>query len=139
MEENAPMLGKRPFTICLMIAALLFVAVGSLSRVTAAEIDLSRAIVVVPDGLSGPENKAVRLLVEEVRKRSRIGWDVMIRWPSGAVPVIAVGPARLLDSFPRELREHVPLLRCRQAEGRLPHPDQTAAARRSPGRAGRRQ
>ena len=38
----------------------------------AKEIDLSKAVVVVPDGLSGPENKATRLLVEEVRKRSHI-------------------------------------------------------------------
>ena len=38
-------------------------------------------VVVVPDGLSGPEEKAVRVLVEEVRARSGIAWDVMLRWP----------------------------------------------------------
>ena len=45
------------------------VAAGSGQRATAVAkpIDLSKAVVVVPDGLSGPENKAARLLVEEVR------------------------------------------------------------------------
>jgi len=94
----------------LMIAIVSVGGVGASSRTIAGELDLSGAIIVVPDGLSGPENKAVRLLVEEVRKRSRIGWDVMIRWPADAVPVIAVSPARLLSSFPGELREHVPSL-----------------------------
>ncbi len=71
-------------------------------------IDLSKAVVVVPDGLSGPENKAARLLVEEVRNRSQLEWNVSLRWPTGDVPVIALGPARLFDSFPRELREQFP-------------------------------
>ncbi len=53
-----------------------------------------KAVVVVPDGLSGPENKATRLLVEEVRKRSRVEWSVSLRWPgAGRMPVIAIGPA----------------------------------------------
>ena len=62
----------------------------------AGPIDLSKAVVVVPDGLSGPENKATRLLVEEVRNRSQIEWNVSLRWPTAEVPVIAVGPARLV-------------------------------------------
>ena len=70
------------------------------SRLVEAEgIDLSRAVVVVPGGLSGPEAKAARLLVEEVQSRARIRWDVKIHWPEGAVPVVAVGPFRLLDAF----------------------------------------
>ena len=60
----------------------------------AAELDLRKAVVVVPDGLSGPEEKAVHVLVEEVQARSGVAWDVMLRWPSGAVPVVAVGPVR---------------------------------------------
>jgi hypothetical protein len=92
----------------LIMALVVVGSVGSLRTAKAGELDLSSAVVVVPDGLSGPENKAVRLLAEEVRKRSRIRWDVMIRWPADAVPVIAVSPARLLASFPGELRERVP-------------------------------
>ena len=91
-------------TIRAAVIGLVSLGLGGSASATAGEIDLSRAVVVVPDGLSGPENKAVRLLVEEVRKRSRIGWDVIAPLADRGVPVIAVGPARLLDSFPRERR-----------------------------------
>ena len=74
----------------------------------AKEIDLTKAVIVVPDGLSGPESKAARLLVEEVRNRSRLEWDVSLRWPTRDVPVIALGPARLFNTFPRELRDRIP-------------------------------
>src|SRR5437870_13481246 len=79
-----------------MMIAMVLGGVGSRTRAGAAEIDLSRAVVVVPDGLSGPENKAVQLLVEEVRARAGVNWDVTIRWPSEPVPVLVVGPDRLL-------------------------------------------
>jgi hypothetical protein len=79
----------------------------AVAEVRGGEIDLGQAVVVVPDGLSSTESKAVQVLVEEVRKRSRIGWDTIIRWPTRSVPVIAVGPARLLDSFPKEYRQRV--------------------------------
>src|SRR5690348_4323805 len=89
----------------LALGLILLGGVGSRMQAGAAEIDLSRAVVVVPDGLSGPENKAVQFLVEEVRARSGVGWDVTIRWPSGEVRVIAVGPARLLRSDTSPVRE----------------------------------
>ena len=79
----------------------------AVADVRGGEIDLGQAVVVVPDGLSSTESKAVHVLVDEVRKRSRIGWDTIIRWPTRSVPVIAVGPARLLDSFPNEYRQRV--------------------------------
>ena len=101
------MIKPRFFINTWLLAAL--VAVGLNHPATAAEpIDLSKAVVVVPDGLSGPEHKATRLLVEEVRIRSQLEWNVSLRWPTDDVPVIAVGPARLIDSFPRELRERMP-------------------------------
>ena len=77
------------------------------ASLTAGEIDLSHAVVVVPDGLSSVESKAVRVLVEEVHRRAHIGWDTKIRWPTEKVPVIAVGPARLFDSFPQPYRQFV--------------------------------
>ncbi len=55
---------------------------------------------------SGVQGRPV--LVEEVRARTRINWDVKIRWPSAAVPVIAIGPTRLLDSFAGPYKQHVP-------------------------------
>ncbi|MGO9465681.1 MAG: hypothetical protein ACLQVF_16190 [Isosphaeraceae bacterium] len=91
-------------TAGLVIAIVLIGGFGTQDRARADAVDLSRAVVVVPDGLAGPEAKAVNLLVEEVKARSRIGWDVSIRWPSGAVPVIAVSPARLLGSFESQHR-----------------------------------
>jgi hypothetical protein len=93
-----------------MFAVILFGVIGQPDYAIAKEIDLTKAVVVVPDGLSGPENKATRLLVEEVRKRSRTEWNVSLRWPTGEATVIAVGPARLIESFPRQLRDQMPAL-----------------------------
>ncbi len=94
----------------LAIAMLLFggACLPARARAAAAEIDLTRAVIVVPDGLSGPEEKAVRVLVEEVEARSGIRWDVMLRWPTGEVPVVAVGPLRLLRAEAGPLRDQVP-------------------------------
>jgi hypothetical protein len=95
------------FSIKPLIMGFVAGCFGSAALATAGEIDLTRAVVVVPDGLSSPENKAVRLLVEEVLKRSHIAWDVLIRWPTEIVPVIVVGPVRLLESYPSQVRQHV--------------------------------
>ncbi len=53
---------------------------------------LSQAVVVVPDNLSGPEKKAVEMLVDEVQKRTQIRWPVANAWPKTGPAVIAVGP-----------------------------------------------
>jgi hypothetical protein len=101
---------SKMFSASLMIGLLCTAAVSSLAATRAGEIDLSRAVVIVPDGLGTAESKAVQLLVDEVRRRSNIGWDVMLRWPADdKVPVIAVGPARLIDSFPDQYQQLVPL------------------------------
>ena len=131
----------RSLTTTLTMALALLAGVALPTRAGAGEIDLTRAVVVVPDGLSGPENKAVQLLVEEVRARSGITWDVSLRWPSGAVPVVAIGPARLLrdgyepgaDAHPAPARR--PGMPAR-ASGSAPW---TIRGRGTPGGAGRRQ
>jgi hypothetical protein len=107
IRPNFSMFVARLSTIGWVIAIVLIGGVAGLDRSMADEVDLSRAVVVVPDGLSGPESKAVSLLVEEVKARSRIGWDVSIRWPTGEVPVIAVSPARLVGSFESRYRPHL--------------------------------
>jgi len=38
-------------------------------------LDLAKAVIVTPGKLSGPEKKAVTMLVEEVEKRSQIRWE----------------------------------------------------------------
>ena len=122
----------------LFIIAVFAVADGQ-AGLKAGEIDLTRAVVVVPDGLSPTESKAVQVLVEEVRRQSRIGWEPMIRWPTSSAPVIAVGPARLIESFPKPYRELFSLPTRRQGTGRLSHPDRRWCGRRAHGRGSRRQ
>ncbi len=58
----------------------------------AASIDLTRATIVTPEKLTLQEQTAVRVLVEEVEKRTTIRLPVATSWPGDAVPVIAVGP-----------------------------------------------
>ena len=101
------MFGFKSLKASPLVMMVAFTVIEVQPGLRAAEIDLSHAVVVVPDGLSTTESKAVQVLVDEVRRRSRIGWDTMIRWPTRSVPVIAVGPARLLDSFPKEYLELV--------------------------------
>ncbi|HLK60996.1 MAG TPA: hypothetical protein VKU00_30810 [Chthonomonadaceae bacterium] len=55
-------------------------------------INLEKATVVTPPNLTGPENRAVTMLVEEVEKRTQIRWPVSHEMPSGPGPVIVVGP-----------------------------------------------
>ena len=61
--------------------------------------DLTRAVVVTPEGLSAQEEKAVGMLVDEVRKRTQIRWPVVHAWPAGGEPVVAVGPAASIAKF----------------------------------------
>src|SRR5436853_155851 len=65
-------------------------------------LDLKDAVVVAPDTLSGPEKKAVAMLVEEVEKRTHIHWQEESAWPaksSSVQPVIGVGPKAQLEAF----------------------------------------
>jgi len=54
-------------------------------------LDLTRATVVAPASLSGPERKAVAMLVDEVEKRSQERWTVAPSAQAGAVIRIARG------------------------------------------------
>jgi len=65
-------------------------------------LDLTSASVLVPPGLSGPEAKAVQMLVEEVERRSGVRWPVAHAWPeSGAVIRIApLSTAAEVDGLP---------------------------------------
>src|SRR5439155_26466101 len=72
-----------------------------------AALDLSKAVVVSPENVSGPEKKAVTMLVEEVEKRTQIRWERSSSWPPSPTPVIAVGPASALNSFAGEFAEEL--------------------------------
>ncbi|MEO6237001.1 MAG: hypothetical protein ABIQ52_08375, partial [Vicinamibacterales bacterium] len=62
-------------------------------------VDLAGATIVSPSGLSVQERTAVRVLVEEVEKRTGIRLPVAAQWPAGAVPAIAVGPLATASSW----------------------------------------
>ena len=71
---------------------LLFAFVACAGSIRASELlDFTRAVVVAPPNLSGPENKAVAMLIEEVEKRSQIRWQRANAWPADEIPVIAIG------------------------------------------------
>jgi hypothetical protein len=55
-------------------------------------LDLARATVVTPATLSVQERTAVRVLVEEVAKRTNVRLPVAAEWPKPTAAVIAVGP-----------------------------------------------
>jgi hypothetical protein len=56
-------------------------------------IDLSRAVVITTPEFAKPAEKAVRMLVEEVDKRSMILLERVENWPVDKTPVIVVGSA----------------------------------------------
>ncbi len=66
---------------------------------TVAGLDLSHAVLVTPSDLSGPERKAVEMVLDEVEKRSGIRWTETHAWPEDNVPVVAVGPSALLKTL----------------------------------------
>src|SRR5262252_5198395 len=77
------------WTLALLTLALLAAPLATAGP----DLDLTRAVVVTPAGLSGPPAKAVRMLVEEVEQRSMVRWDRAEKWPSAGTPVVVVGPA----------------------------------------------
>jgi hypothetical protein len=88
---------SHPTLIVLLLATLLCILAGAGDA--AAPLDLTGATVVCPPDLSGPEQKAVAMLVEEVAKRTQVRWPVAHSWPAGEAPVVAVGPASSLAAF----------------------------------------
>jgi hypothetical protein len=62
-------------------------------------VDITGATVVTPANPSPQERTAVRVLVEEVAKRTNVRLLVASQWPAGSVPAIAVGPAATASSW----------------------------------------
>ena len=59
-------------------------------------LELRGAVVVTPETLSGPAQKAVRMLIEEVERRSQVRWARVTKRPDGAAAIIisrSTGPA----------------------------------------------
>src|SRR5437660_2798828 len=79
-----------------LATALILLALGTMR---ASALDLTNALVVFPPRLSGPERKAVTMLVEEVEKRTGVRWPAVTIWPSSNAPVIFVGTRSELADF----------------------------------------
>ncbi|MFO0937710.1 MAG: hypothetical protein U0798_14490 [Gemmataceae bacterium] len=62
----------------------------------AEDVDLTRAVVVTPNGLSPRETQAVKLLTEEIARRSWVRWETASALPSSG-PAIVVVPSSLKD------------------------------------------
>src|SRR5689334_24173209 len=62
---------------------LLFSAAG-------AAADFTHATVVTAANLSGPERKAVAMLVDAVRERTRVTWPVSTANPAASQPVVRI-------------------------------------------------
>ena len=55
-------------------------------------VDITRATVVTPATLNLQERTAVRVLVEEVERRTNVTLPVATEWPADSVAVVAIGP-----------------------------------------------
>lgn len=72
--------------IRLCFALVAFVALS----LQASELDLSRAVIVLPPQSSALERKAAAVLKEEVERRSWVQWSIAPARPAGDVPVIEI-------------------------------------------------
>ncbi len=65
-------------------------------------LDLTRAVIVAPANFSGPDNKAVQMLIEEVERRSQVRWSRANQAPNDGSPIIALARANNANSLPHE-------------------------------------
>lgn len=84
------------YVVCLFLLAL---------PARAAELDLSRAVVLTAPNASRPELKAVELLLDEVQKRAQIRWATTTTWPAEQTPVIVLATAKSLPDLAGPFRE----------------------------------
>jgi hypothetical protein len=74
----------------------------SLAAWACSAADLTQATVVAPASLTGPEHKAVSLLVDAVKERTRITWPVASANPSPGTPIVRIVQAPAGSSLPAE-------------------------------------
>jgi hypothetical protein len=75
-----------------MLAMRLFVISSCLACVLPSRaLDLRDAVIVCAPDASSRQKQAVKMLIEEAEKRTRIQWPQMTAWPTTNAPVIAVG------------------------------------------------
>jgi hypothetical protein len=87
-----------PIGIALLFACLR-VAATAAAGAQSTPLDFTHATVVTPKSLSGPEQAAVAMLIEEAGKRTGVRWNRAESWPDDRTPVIAVGRIGALKEF----------------------------------------
>ncbi len=56
-------------------------------------------MVVHPDKISRPEQKAIEMLLDEVEARAHLRWEATSTWPTNGVPVIALAQSEAWQDF----------------------------------------
>ncbi len=82
-----------PGLITLILTAFVMLGRPEIGNVAGAQqpaIDLTQAVIVTPQNFSGPENKAVEMLIEEVEKRTQLRWMRVNQLPNEGVPFISI-------------------------------------------------
>ena len=87
--------------------ALLMLLLFGLASAKNDYLDLSQCVLVTPPGSGRIEDKAITVLVEEIRKRTGIQIDRSDVWPEDQRPVIAVGQLEKIGKFAGPLLENV--------------------------------
>src|SRR5438477_266995 len=83
----------------------------------ASALDLSKAIVIASPSAPVQETKAVRMLVEEIQKRTQIRLGVQSIWPVSGAPVIVVGQLRAEAPWAERYRKELGSATNSPAEG----------------------
>lgn len=78
------------------ITCIALIALGFATRISAGELDLTKAVILLPAQPKPSEEKAAALLIEEVARRSWVQWRVVTKPSADDSPVIA---------FQRETRQ----------------------------------
>lgn len=76
-------------SFCWLACWLVILPLGA--RADDPPLDVTRAVIVTPPAPAAREQLAVRMLVEEVEKRTGVRWDVQTKLPGDGVPVVLVG------------------------------------------------
>jgi len=103
-HRRAAVVGHFGLRILNPVAFLLFV----IAEAQASPLDLKDAVILSRPGLSGPETKAVKMLAEEVEKRTRLLWPETNVWPTSNVPVIAIGTRSILQPLAKSGSRELP-------------------------------
>ena len=96
-------------------------------------VDLTRATIVTPSTLTVPERTAVRVLVEEIERRTTVRLPVASHWPNGTIPVIGIGPLATASSWAAAGLRNAAPARAPGAEGVNRSRFHTAATPSTPG------